>query len=123
MAHTLASFGFDDGQFLCVSVERCRQALAVVFAAAGLFRSYELMFVLGTSATSCGCGRISVVNKCICIVCVCLRKICDDGFSTAVEGGSRDTGRPTRLRYNPVTSNCTTICFTMTATPRTCRGG
>jgi Domain of unknown function (DUF4105) len=47
MAHTLASFGFDDGQFLCVSVEARRQRWQSYSPLWGLFRSYELMFVLG----------------------------------------------------------------------------
>ncbi|MBS0210777.1 MAG: DUF4105 domain-containing protein [Planctomycetes bacterium] len=47
MAHTLVSFGFDDGQFLCVSVEARRQRWQSYSPLWGLFRSYELMFVLG----------------------------------------------------------------------------
>ena len=46
MAHTLVGFGFDDGQFLCVSVV-ARQRWQSYFPLWGLFRSYELMFVLG----------------------------------------------------------------------------
>ena len=47
MAHTLVSFGFEDGQFLCVSVEARRQRWQSYSPLWGLFRSYELMFVLG----------------------------------------------------------------------------
>ncbi len=47
VAHTLVSFGFDDGQFLCVSVEARRQRWQSYSPLRGLFRSYELMFVLG----------------------------------------------------------------------------
>ena len=47
MAHTLATFGFDDGQFLCVSVEARRQRWQSYSPLWGLFRSYQLMFVLG----------------------------------------------------------------------------
>jgi len=47
MAHTLVSFGFDDGQFLCVSVEARRQRWQRYSPLWGLFRSYELIFVLG----------------------------------------------------------------------------
>ena len=47
MAHTLVSFGFDDGQFLCVSVEARRQRWQSYSPLWGLFRNYHLMFVLG----------------------------------------------------------------------------
>jgi hypothetical protein len=47
MAHTLVSFGFEDGQFLCVSVEARRARWQRYSPLWGLFRSYELMFVLG----------------------------------------------------------------------------
>ena len=47
MAHTLVSFGFSDQQYLCVSVEARRQQWQTYSPLWGLFRSYELMFVLG----------------------------------------------------------------------------
>jgi hypothetical protein len=47
MAHTLVSFGFDDGQFLCVSVEARRERWQSYSPIAGLFRTYQLIFVLG----------------------------------------------------------------------------
>jgi len=47
MAHTLVSFGFDDGQFLCVSVEARRERWQWYSPIGGLFRSYQLIFVLG----------------------------------------------------------------------------
>ena len=47
MAHTLVSFGFDDGQFLCVSVEARRERWQSYSPLGGLFRIYQLLFVLG----------------------------------------------------------------------------
>ena len=47
MAHTLVSFGFGDGQYLCVSVEARRQRWQSYSPLWGLFRSYQLMFVFG----------------------------------------------------------------------------
>ncbi len=47
MAHTLVSFGFGDQDFLCVSVEARRQRWQKYSPLWGLFRTYELMFVLG----------------------------------------------------------------------------
>ena len=47
IAHTLVSFGFDDGRFLAVSVEARRQRWQSYSPLWGLFRTYELIFVLG----------------------------------------------------------------------------
>lgn len=47
MAHTLVSFGFDDGQYLCVSVEARRERWQSYSPLWGIFRAYQLMFVLG----------------------------------------------------------------------------
>ncbi|HWA98512.1 MAG TPA: DUF4105 domain-containing protein [Pirellulales bacterium] len=47
MAHTLVSFGFDDGQYLAVSVEARRQSWQRYSPLWGLFRCYELMYVIG----------------------------------------------------------------------------
>jgi hypothetical protein len=47
MAHTLVSFGFDDGRFLALSVEARRRRWQKYSPLWGLFRSYELMFVIG----------------------------------------------------------------------------
>jgi hypothetical protein len=47
IAHTLVSFGFDDGQFLVVSVEARLQRWQSYSPLGGLFRAYELIFVIG----------------------------------------------------------------------------
>jgi hypothetical protein len=47
IAHTLVSFGFDDGQFLVVSVESRLQRWQSYSPLRGLFRAYELIFVIG----------------------------------------------------------------------------
>ena len=47
VAHTLVSFGFQDGQFLAVSVEARRDRGQAYSPFRGLFHAYELMFVLG----------------------------------------------------------------------------
>jgi hypothetical protein len=47
IAHTLVSFGFDDGQFMAISVEARRQRWQRYSPFWGLFRAYELMFVIG----------------------------------------------------------------------------
>jgi hypothetical protein len=47
IAHSFVSFGFDDGQFLVVSVEARLQRTQSYSPLRGMFRSYELIFVLG----------------------------------------------------------------------------
>jgi hypothetical protein len=48
ISHTLVSFGFDDGQFLVVSVEARLQRWQSYSPLRGIFRSYELIFLAGT---------------------------------------------------------------------------
>jgi hypothetical protein len=47
IAHTLVSFGFEDGQFLVVSVEARLRRGQFYSPLRGMYRSYELIFVLG----------------------------------------------------------------------------
>ncbi len=47
LAHTMLSFGFDDGYYLCVSVEIRREQGEAYAAWKGGLRQYELMYVLG----------------------------------------------------------------------------
>src|SRR5262249_48032167 len=47
IAHTLVSFGFDDGQFLVLSVEARLQPWQSYSPLRGICRSYELIYVLG----------------------------------------------------------------------------
>jgi hypothetical protein len=47
IAHTMVSFGLDDGSYLCVSVETRRQIGDSYQALASLTRGYDLMYVLG----------------------------------------------------------------------------
>lgn len=47
LAHTMVSFGLDDGSYLCVSVETRRQIGDSYKALASLTRGYDLMYVLG----------------------------------------------------------------------------
>jgi hypothetical protein len=47
LAHTMVSFGLDDGSYLCVSVESRRQIGDAYKAIASLTRGYDLIYVLG----------------------------------------------------------------------------
>ncbi|MDH4131004.1 MAG: DUF4105 domain-containing protein, partial [Gemmatimonadota bacterium] len=46
-AHSFVSFGFDDGRYLAISVEARRQLGESYGVLRGLFRQFELIYVLG----------------------------------------------------------------------------
>lgn len=47
LAHTMISFGLDDGSYICLSVEVRREVGETYQALAGLTRGYDLIYVLG----------------------------------------------------------------------------
>lgn len=48
LAHTLLSFGFEGGEHVCISVEVRREEGESFNPVAGLFREYELLYVVGS---------------------------------------------------------------------------
>ena len=95
MAHTLVTFGFDDGQFLCVSVEARRQRWQSYSPLWGLFRSYELMFVLGDERHRATADEYPSRTS----VHVSFAFVSARSATTAsrLRQADRDAGRPTRL--------------------------
>jgi len=53
-AHSMLSFGFDDQEYLCVSVEARAEEDEEYSGIAGMFRKYELIYVLGDEADLLG---------------------------------------------------------------------
>ncbi len=47
IVHTLVSFGFDDGSYLCVSIETRKEVGEAYSSLKGFFRQYELIYVVG----------------------------------------------------------------------------
>ena len=47
VAHAMISFGFEDGQYLCFSIEARKEAGESYSAFKGFFRQYEVIFVAG----------------------------------------------------------------------------
>lgn len=47
VAHTMFSFGFEDGQYLCFSIETRKEVGESYSAFKGLFRQYEVIFIAG----------------------------------------------------------------------------
>ncbi|HVC93120.1 MAG TPA: DUF4105 domain-containing protein [Pirellulales bacterium] len=109
MAHTLVTFGFDDGQFLCVSVEARRQHWQRYSPLWGLFRSYELIFVLGDERdfvrVRTNIRRERVYMYRLRLPPQHLRRLILD-YVRRVEMLATQPGW-----YNSVTSNCTTNLF------------
>ncbi len=109
IAHTLVSFGFGDQQYLCVSVEARRQKWQKYSPVAGLFRAYELMFVLGDERDIVRL-RTNVRHEKVYLYRVRLpsknlRRLLLD-YVSRIE---KLTDQPEW--YNSVTSNCTTNLF------------
>jgi len=46
IVHTLISFGFDDGSYLCISIETRKEVGESYSSIKGLFRQYELIYVV-----------------------------------------------------------------------------
>ncbi len=109
MAHTLVSYGFDDGQFLCISVEARRKRWQSYSPLWGLFRSYELMFVLGDERDivrlRTNIRREQVYMYRLRLLPQDLRRRVLD-YVTRIE---KLAAQPEW--YNSVTSNCTTNLF------------
>ena len=47
IAHTMVSFGFEDDQYLCFSIETRKEKGEAYSALKGFFRQYELMYIAG----------------------------------------------------------------------------
>nr|AUN37396.1 putative membrane protein [uncultured bacterium] len=109
MAHTLVSVGFDDGHFLAVSVEARRRAWQRYSPLWGLFRSYELMIVLGDERDivrlRTNVRRERVYMYRVHLPPEHLRRLVLDYLQRAESLAARPRW------YNSVTSNCTTNLF------------
>ena len=96
MAHTLVSFGFDDGQFLCVSVEARRRRWQSYSPLLGLFRSYQLFFVLGDERDIVRL-RTNIRHEQVYMYRVRLAPQQLRRLLAGLRQADRDTRRPTRL--------------------------
>ncbi len=109
MAHTLVSFGFDDGSYLALSVEARRQRWQIYSPLWGLFRAYELIYVLGDERdivrlrTSVRHERVYMYR--LKLTAERIRLLLVDYVQQAESLASVPQW------YNSVTSNCTTNLF------------
>jgi hypothetical protein len=109
IAHTLVSFGFDDGEFLCVSVEARRERWQNYSPLWGLFRAYQLIFVVGDERDiirlRTNIRREQVYMYRLQLTQEHLRRLLSD----YIERLNKLHTRPEW--YNSVASNCTTNLF------------
>jgi hypothetical protein len=109
MAHTLVSFGFNDGRFLTLSVEARRSQGQSYSPLWGLFRAYELFFVLGDERDIVRL-RTNIRRERVYLYRVRLplprvRQLLIDYLQRVEDVATRPEW------YNSVTSNCTTNLF------------
>jgi hypothetical protein len=107
--HTMVSFGFDDGQFLVVSIEARLQRGQSYSALRGLYRSYEIIYLIGDESDILAL-RTNVRRERVYLYRVRLprqevRQLLVDYLTRAAELEERPEW------YNSFTSNCTTNLF------------
>ncbi|MBX3729288.1 MAG: DUF4105 domain-containing protein [Candidatus Sumerlaeia bacterium] len=105
VAHTFVSFGFDDGERLAISVEARRVRGSAYHPLKGLFRNYELIYVVGDERDLVGL-RAFVEGDPVEIYPVrasrpAMRAMLEDMLARADALGRRPEF------YNSLTSNCT----------------
>jgi hypothetical protein len=111
IAHTMLSFGFAGGEYLCVSIETRKEVGEAYSALKGFFRQYELIYIAADERdvvrlrTNCREGEDVYLYR----LRVISRRQMRDAFLDYL-------GRMNRLRehaewYNAVTDNCMTSGF------------
>jgi hypothetical protein len=109
IAHTLVSFGFDDGQFLALSVEARLDRSQAYSPLRGVCRSYELIYVIGDERDIIQL-RTNIRRERVYLYRVrmpreVVRQLLVYFLARAVELEKRPEW------YNSITSNCTTNLF------------
>jgi hypothetical protein len=109
IAHTLVSFGFEDGQFLVLSVEARLERGESYSPLRGLFRSYEIIYVLGDERDIVGL-RTNIRRERVYLYRVRMprhevRQLLVDYMTRAAKLEERPEW------YHSIISNCTTNLF------------
>jgi hypothetical protein len=118
IAHTMLSFGFEDGRHLCLSVETRREQGEVYDALKGFFRQYELMYVF---ADETDLVKLRTNHRGETVYLYPLMVPLDGARAVLVEYLKAATDLRERPQwYNALTDNCTTTLIghsRRTATP------
>ncbi len=106
VAHTMLSFGFDDGRFLAVSAETRLDKSDVQGSLPGLFKRFELLYIFATEADLFGL-RTNYRHEDLCLYRLNLSPAqIRAALETLVERANRLRVKPEF--YNTLTHNCTT---------------
>ena len=109
IAHTLVSFGFDDGQFLMLSVEARLERWQSYSPIRGMFRSYEIIYLLGDEKDIIGL-RTNIRRERVYLYRVRMSRL--EVRQLLVDYLARVEKLKERPEwYNSITSNCTTNLF------------
>lgn len=111
IAHTLVSFGFDNGQYLTFSLETRREKSEQFSAINGFFRKYELSLI-AADERDIVYTRSNVRGEKVYLYRVNVSKPTIQRLFTAYLNEARQLEHQPRF-YNSLTSNCTTIIFHM----------
>ena len=106
IAHTMVSFGFADGDFLCFSIEARKEEGESYSAIKGFFRQFELIFVIAEESDLVGLRAIHRQEE----VYLYRLRMTPDEVRILLIGYLHDVNQLHRdpAWYNAVTSNCTT---------------
>ena len=111
IAHTLVSFGFDDGEHIVFSVEVRRQKAALFSEIGGFFRLYELSIVAATERDIIRV-RTNVRGEDDYLYRVKISRAAMRELFVAYVNAANQLVDTPRF-YNTVTANCTTIIYQM----------
>ena len=105
-AHTFLSFGFSDGNYLCVSVEIRKEKGESFSPFLGLLRKYELMYVVGTERDLIGLRAAHRKDQVILYPIKAPREKIEALFVSMLKRANDLAGHPEF--YNTLTNTCTT---------------
>jgi hypothetical protein len=109
IAHTIVSFGFDDGERLAFSIETRKQTHQSYSPVAGFFKQYELAIVAGDERDVVRV-RSNVRHEDVRLYRLRVTPRDAQRLLLVYLGEANDLAREPRF-YNTLTSNCTTLVF------------
>ena len=104
-AHAFVSFGFDDGQYVAISIEARREPKEIYGVVAGAVRSYELVYVVGDEQDMIGRRAVFDGTDVDLYPIRAERSQVRQMFVAMLERANAIRARPEF--YNTLTNNCT----------------